>query len=118
MPEARDYLPLAPVVFEVLLALARGPQHGYGIIVDIRARTEGELELATSTLYATLQRLEDSGLVTEWAARGSAQSGGPPRKYYEMTKLGGRVALLELTRLQRATAQARRRFRREALGDA
>lgn len=118
MTEPHYFLPLAPVAFEVLLALARGPQHGYGIINDIRARTDGEMDLATSTLYATLRRLEDSGLVTESAARSLRQSAGPPRKYYEMTRLGRQVALLELGRLQRATAQGRRRFREEAFGDA
>ena len=117
MPKPWEFLPLAPVAFEVLLALARGPQHGYGIIQDIRERTDGELELATSTLYATLQRLEDSGLVREAAVGESVQSSGPRRKYYEITKLGRQVAVLELSRLQRATAQARRRFREEAFGD-
>jgi DNA-binding PadR family transcriptional regulator len=118
MPQPGDFLPLAPIAFEVLLALARRPQHGYGIIQDIRERTAGELELATSTLYATLQRLEDSGLVAEFAPRSLAVSSGPPRKYYQITRLGRQVALQELARLQRATAQAKRRFRDELLGDA
>ena len=118
MPNRREFLPLAPVAFEVLLALARGPQHGYGIIQDIRERTEGELELATSTLYATLQRLEDSGLVAESFGRALGASAGPPRKYYQVTKLGREVALEGLARLQRTTAQARRLLRGEPLGDA
>jgi DNA-binding PadR family transcriptional regulator len=116
MAQPREFLPLAPVAFEVLLALAGRRQHGYGIIIDIRTRTSGAMDLATSTLYATLQRLEDSGLVAESAARVADQSSGPPRKYYELTRVGRQVALLELARLERATMQARRRFREQAFG--
>jgi DNA-binding PadR family transcriptional regulator len=116
MREPADHLPVAPIAFEVLLSVARGPQHGYGIIQDIGQRTGGELELATSTLYSTLARLEEAGLLRE-SKRRLAESGGPPRKYYEITKLGQEVARLELRRLQRVAAQARRRFG-SALGEA
>jgi DNA-binding PadR family transcriptional regulator len=109
MTNAQHHLPLAPHAFEVLLSLARGPQHGYAIVQDIAERSGGALQLATSTLYSTLARLEDAGLLRE-SSQAPEPSAGPPRKYYEMTRLGRAVARLEAVRLQRVAEQARSRF--------
>jgi DNA-binding PadR family transcriptional regulator len=102
-----DHLPLAPVAFEVLLSLSRGPQHGYGMIQEIAARSEGTIQLATSSLYATIRRLEDAGLVEDVGSPG-ADSGGPARRYYRLTRMGARVARLEAERLQKVARTARR----------
>ena len=95
-----DYLPLPPVAFEVLLSLSRGPQHGYGMIQEIRKRTDGAIDLATSSLYATIRRLEDEGFVRESAPPDEA-SEGPARKYYAITKQGLTVARAEALRVQK-----------------
>ena len=110
MNQAAHFLPLAPVAFEVLLSLLPGAQHGYALIRDIRERTSGDIDLPTSTLYSTLRRLEDGGLV----AAGEAPvepSAGPPRRYFRITPLGRAVVELETARLQRAASYARRQLR-------
>ena len=56
---------LTPIGFEVLLSLAAGPRHGYGIKLDIEERTQGELSLGSGTLYQAIQRLEREGLIGE-----------------------------------------------------
>ena len=58
-------LPLPPATFHILVALSSGDRHGYGIIQDVEARTSGELRLSAGTLYRTIQRLLDQGLITE-----------------------------------------------------
>lgn len=93
--QAMDYerTPMSPRDFEILLALEAGPLHGYGIIGTIAQVTEGRMNLATSTLYATLRRLLAGELVEELAEVPEASS-GPPRRYYGLTRLG-RTALRE-----------------------
>ena len=72
-PDPRSFLPLTPLVFEVLLALADPPRHGYGIILEVAERTDGLIRLRTGTLYVLLQRLARPG-----ADRGSPS--GPRRR--------------------------------------
>ena len=62
-PDPRSFLPLSPLVFQVLLALADGPRHGYGIIQEIDSRTNGDMRLRTGTLYLLLRRLTAEALV-------------------------------------------------------
>jgi len=99
---------LTPVAFEVLLSLVDGPQHGYGIKLDIEARTEGEVSLGSGTLYQAIQRLEREGLIGEARAGGE---GGDPRRGRSYRLLpAGRVALqAHLRRLSRAVDYARAR---------
>jgi DNA-binding PadR family transcriptional regulator len=103
--DARDHLPLSPPVFQILLSLADADLHGYAIILDIRERTDGEVSLTASTLYAALRRLLDAGLLDEIATPGPDVD--PRRRYYRITKLGREVARLEALRLEKATAMAR-----------
>lgn len=98
MDLASRHLPLAPWHFEVLLSLAGGELHGYGIIREIRGRSRGRLELGTSTLYAALRRLLAAGLIED-AGGPQEASAGPPRRYYRITELGRDVAELEARRL-------------------
>ncbi|MEX2282443.1 MAG: PadR family transcriptional regulator, partial [Gemmatimonadota bacterium] len=58
-------LPLPPAAFHILLALSRGDRHGYGIIQDVEASTNGDVRLSPGTLYRTIQRLLEQGLITE-----------------------------------------------------
>ena len=98
--------PLTTPVFQILLSLADGADvHGYAIIQDIAARTDGEVRLTASTLYAAIKRLVDAGLIVEVDAPG--ESGGAPRRCYRITKAGKSLARQEAERLARTVAMAR-----------
>ena len=97
--------PLTTPVFQILLSLVDGELHGYAIIQDVAARTEGEVRLTASTLYAAIKRMLDAGLLLEVEA--PAESGGAPRRCYRMTREGRRVVREEAERLARAVAMAR-----------
>jgi DNA-binding PadR family transcriptional regulator len=103
-----DHLPLTVPVFQILLSLCDQDLHGYAIIQDIHRRTEGEVGLTASTLYAALKRLLDTGLVDEIEGRG--RSGDDPRRrYYRLRPAGLAVARAEAARLERAVAMARQK---------
>jgi DNA-binding PadR family transcriptional regulator len=101
--DARALLPLTPAVFYVLLALADDDRHGYGIAKDVTARTGGAVRLGPGTLYGTLTRMADAGLVAERAARPSDDR----RRYYRLTPFGRRVAEAEARRLADVVSIAR-----------
>lgn len=101
MPEARDVLELLPlthVSYHLLLAIADKPLHGYGIIKEVAARTDGRIDLEAGTLYAAIKRLSDDGLLDEAAPprKGNTDS---RRKYYRLTLFGRRVLRAESQRL-------------------
>jgi DNA-binding PadR family transcriptional regulator len=100
-------LPLTPVAFEILLALAEEDLHGYAILQAVEARLSGLLPLRTGTLYRSLARLLDDGLIEEVAGNVSSDE---RRRYYGITGHGRAVAALEAERLagQVAAARARR----------
>lgn len=91
-------LPLPPATFHILLALAAGDRHGYGIIQDVEARTGGALRLSPGTLYRTIQRLLEQGLIVEPRRRADPQD-DPRRRYYRITPFGTLVARAETRRL-------------------
>jgi DNA-binding PadR family transcriptional regulator len=98
--------PLTTPVFQILLSLADGADlHGYAIIRDVAARTDGEVRLTASTLYAAIKRLLDARLIVEVDAPG--ESGGAPRRCYRITKPGRTRARDEAERLARMVAMAR-----------
>jgi len=115
MPRAvdpRSFLPLSPLVFQVLVALADGPRHGYGVIQEIDVRTDGLIRLRTGTLYLLLQRLAADALVeptkTPKAETSAAERApGSPRRYYGLTLLGRAVLVAETRRLEIAVSDAR-----------
>ena len=82
------FLPLTPVAFEILLAVAQGERHGYGIMQDIEASTGGKMRLNPGTLYRALGRLEDSALIKELAARPAPDLDDERRRYYQITAKG------------------------------
>ena len=114
-PDARDLLPLSPQALEVLLALAQGPAHGYALIERVWSQSDGIVVLGSSTLYATLHRLAQDGLVED-TGRAGERSGGPPRRVFRITGLGRRVASLEVARLRRTVAVASKRLPGRAAG--
>lgn len=108
-PDPRSFLPLTPLVSQVLLALAEGPRHGYGIILEVGARTDGLITLRTGTLYLLLQRLVDQRLI-EGASMPAhaAKLDDQRRRYYQLTPLGSAVLAAEARRLELVVHEARR----------
>jgi DNA-binding PadR family transcriptional regulator len=92
------FLPLRPVEFEILLSLAAGERHGYGIIQDAEARGLGAIP-DVGTLYRALRRLQDQGLIGESGRRPAPDAQEERRNYYKLTALGRRVAQGEARRL-------------------
>jgi DNA-binding PadR family transcriptional regulator len=103
-----QFLPLTPVAFEILLALADGEQHGYRIMQEVNARSGGAVILHAGTLYRALARLLEQELIEELAARPAEDD--ERRRYYRLTDRGVAVARAEAGRLagQVAAARARR----------
>ena len=97
-PEAM--LPLTPLSFHILLALADDDRHGYGIIKEVRDRTNGEVNPGAGTLYAAVQRMLDDGLIVETSER-PATGDDERRRYYRLSALGRQVARAEALRLAR-----------------
>ena len=98
--------PLTPPVFQILLSLVGADKvHGYSIIRDIAERTDGEVQLTASTLYAAIARLLEAGLIQEVDA--PEKTGGAPRRCYRITKAGRQLARREAERLARSVALAR-----------
>jgi len=100
-PDSTDVtalLPLPPATFHILLALAAGDRHGYGIIQDVETRTDGALRLSPGTLYRTIQRLLEQGLIVEPKRRPDPQD-DPRRRYYRITPYGTAAARAESRRL-------------------
>jgi DNA-binding PadR family transcriptional regulator len=101
-----DLLPLPPATFHILLALAGEDRHGYAIIQDVEARTEGELRLSAGTLYRSLARMVEQGLIVEVAKRRTAAD-DERRRYYRITPFGTAVARAEMRRLTQLVRLAR-----------
>ena len=91
-------LPLPAAAFHILLALSASDCHGYGIIQDVAARTGGALRLSPGTLYRTIQRLLEQGLIEE-PRRPSGPRNDPRRRYYRITPFGTAVVRAETRRL-------------------
>jgi DNA-binding PadR family transcriptional regulator len=98
--------PLPPATFHILLALTDGERHGYAIIQEIEARTGGELRLSAGTLYRSIARMVEQGLIAEVMKRPSRQD-DPRRRYYRITALGTSVARAEMRRLTQLVRLAR-----------
>jgi DNA-binding PadR family transcriptional regulator len=105
--EPEDFLPLRPVELEILITLAQGERHGYAIIQETEARTDGALRLETGTMYRALRRLVTDGLATPTTRRASDDNDDERRRYYAITALGRRVAAAEAARLARLVQAAR-----------
>lgn len=98
--DPQDFLPLTPAVFNILLALVDGEKHGYGIMQEITAHTGGKLRLGPGTLYGSIKRLLEDGLIEESAERPDPAHDDERRRYYRLTEFGQRVAAAEAARLE------------------
>ncbi len=105
----QDHLPLGTQTFQVLLALGEETLHGYGIIQSFEAMTEGRDTLLPGSLYGTLGRMVDGGLLVEVPPPPGEISAGPERRYYRVTDFGRAVATAESERLSRLVSAARAR---------
>ena len=103
---AEEFLPLPPATFHILLALVEGERHGYAIIQDIEMRTDGELRLSAGTLYRSIARMVEQGLIVEVLKRATRQD-DERRRYYRITPLGTSVARAEMRRLTQLVRLAR-----------
>ena len=90
--------PLTPAVFHILLALSGGERHGYGIMKQVEADSQGKVSMGAGTLYGSLKRMLDAGLVKECDKRVDPQMDDERRIYYQMTALGATALSAEIER--------------------
>ena len=102
-------LPLPEATFHILVALADQDRHGYAIIQDVEARTAGGLRLSAGTLYRSIARMVEQGLIREVSARPRAVLDDARRRYYRVTPFGLAVARAEMHRLSELVRLARAR---------
>jgi DNA-binding PadR family transcriptional regulator len=100
-------LPLKPVAFQILLSLADGERHGYGITQDIASRTSARMRIEPGNLYRSLRTLLDEGVIEESERRPAADLDDERRRYYRITPFGRRVAAAETARLASLVAEAK-----------
>jgi DNA-binding PadR family transcriptional regulator len=105
--DAESFLPLPRDTFHILVSLADRERHGYSVMQDIAERTDGTLRLSPSSLYASIKRLLEQGLIEELAERPDPQHDDERRRYYRLSRLGRQVAMAEARRLERLLADAR-----------
>jgi DNA-binding PadR family transcriptional regulator len=100
-------LPLQPTTFHILLSLTDEDRHGYAIILDVARRTNGELKLSAGTLYRSIQRMLELGLIEETTTRPAPEMDDERRRYYRITPFGTAVTQAEAGRLRNLLKMAR-----------
>jgi DNA-binding PadR family transcriptional regulator len=109
MPPPESFLPLQPATFHILISLAGEERHGYAILQEVAERTGGEVRLSAGTLYRSIQRLLEQGLLAETTERPAPELDDERRRYYRITALGAAVVRAEARRLSRMVARTRAR---------
>jgi len=99
-PNPQRFIPLKAQWFQIMLSLAGGEQHGYGIMQEVLERTHGKVRLWPATLYGSIKRLIEAGLIEESDERPAPELDDARRRYYRLTALGRRVLDAECERLQ------------------
>lgn len=107
MDRVDHFLPLQPAVFHILMALAEDDRHGYAIIQNVTERTAGGVRLSAGTLYRSIQRMLEDGLLIEIDERPDPEEDDERRRYYRITPLGRKVARAEAQRLLDLVKMAR-----------
>src|SRR5258705_9266470 len=100
-------LPLPLATFHILIALAHEDRHGYAIMLDVAKRTDDELRLSPGTLYRSIQRMLEQGLITETNERPAPELDDERRRYYRITPFGAAAARAETQRMAHLVAIAR-----------
>ena len=98
--DVQRHIPLKTHWFHVMLSLAGGEQHGYGIMQEVLNRTTGKVRLWPATLYGSIKRLAEAGLIEESDERPAPELDDARRRYYRLTPLGKRVLDAECERLE------------------
>jgi DNA-binding PadR family transcriptional regulator len=105
--DADTLLPLPPATFHILMALSEEDRHGYAILQDVHERTHGEVRLSAGTLYRSIQRMLEQGLLVEVRERPAPELDDERRRYYRITPFGTAVARAETRRLTELVKLAR-----------
>ena len=103
----KELLPLRPAIFHILVVLAEGERHGYAIKQEVEKRTDGVVKMGPGTLYESIQRMLDRGLVEESASRPQPEADQAQRRYYRLSAFGREVLEAEVTRLGAIVEAAR-----------
>ena len=98
--------PLTPAVFHILLALSNGERHGYGIMKQVESDSQGKVTMGAGTLYGSLKRMLDAGLVKESDKRVDPEMDDERRIYYQITGVGAKALAAELDRYKRIVTLA------------
>ena len=98
--DSQRFIPLKTQWFHIMVSLAGGEQHGYGIMQDVLDRTAGKVRLWPATLYGSIKRLIEAGLIEESDERPAPELDDARRRYYQLTALGRSVLDAECERLQ------------------
>ena len=105
--DVEGLLPLPVATFHILMAVAAHELHGYAIMQEVETRTSGGLRLSAGTLYRSIQRMLEQGLLVESRRRPAATKDDPRRRYYRITPFGAAVARAEAVRLSELVRLAR-----------
>ena len=109
METSKPLTPLTPAVFYILLALAAGERHGYQIMKQVKADSQGQVKMGTGTLYGSLKRMLADGLIDEAGERPDPALDDERRRYYRLTELGRQSFQAELQRYDQVVSLAQRR---------
>ena len=101
--------PLTPAVFHILMALADGEKHGYSIMKDVEAQTNGRLKMGPGTLYGSIKRMLISGFIEEAEERPDPALDDERRRYYRLSTMGQKALVAETQRLEQAVKVARQK---------
>ena len=99
-PDVHGFIPLKTQWFHIMLSLAGGEQHGYGIMQEVLDHTHGKTRLWPATLYGSIKRMIEADLIEESDERPAPELDDARRRYYRLTTLGRRVLEAECDRLQ------------------
>ncbi len=100
-------LPLSRSLLHLLLALQEGARHGYAVKKRVEALSDGVVKMGPGTLYTTIQRAEEQGLIRESDERPPEDEDQTQRRYYELTELGRSALAAEVERLDVFVSSAR-----------
>jgi DNA-binding PadR family transcriptional regulator len=104
-----SHQPLTPAVYHILLSLADGEKHGYGIMKNVEAQTRGRIKMGPGTMYGSIKRMLAAGLIEETAERPDPELDDERRRYYKLTAAGRKVAVAETQRLTQILKIARQK---------
>jgi len=107
--DLKNFLPLSPATFYILLALSNEDRHGYGIMQEVARQSEGRYKLGPGTFYDNLEKLIEQGVVKEVPRKSANED--TRRRYYRMTGFGRNVFLAEVSRLDGVVREAKVRLR-------